>query len=297
MQGVRLVFGLIFLSLVVHIGSYVELERYTAGKRYSPALTTQKNYTKFKVAPYPDPQNQKKPKKQIVEAPLEKTIKPKDSRYYAENDHATKRQTKAKERPQAKALDPGLAGNSERTTKTRTQQGTSTRALTKQIPQSKTSPSLTTNTGKVPVYKPRNSYEKFLAGSNEQLKHHVKRGYQDYIKDQLAESDRIDLNTTEYRYVGYFTGLRKAIELVWNYPMDAARKGMEGVVGLEFAISDSGHASGVKVIKSSGYQVLDRAIVDAINLASPFSPLPKGLGKEKIVVTGSFHYALSYGGS
>ena len=122
-------------------------------------------------------------------------------------------------------------------------------------------------------------------------------GFQDYIDDKIQNGDRIDINTTEYRYIGYFTNMRKAIELVWNYPLEAARKGLSGEVGLEFAINKDGRTSHIRVIKSSGYEILDKAIIEAIKLASPFSPLPDGFKKQKIVVTGSFRYILNAYGS
>jgi len=54
-----------------------------------------------------------------------------------------------------------------------------------------------------------------------------------------------------------------------------------------------GHTRRLRVVKSSGYKILDDAIVEAIKLASPFSPLPDGFGKDKIVITGMFRYILS----
>src|SRR5690606_28888437 len=93
--------------------------------------------------------------------------------------------------------------------------------------------------------------------------------------------------------MGYMTTMRKSIELVWNYPIEAARRGMQGEVGLEFLIHKNGDVRRIRVIKSSGYKILDDAIVEAIRLAAPFSPLPDGFGKDKLVITGVFRYILS----
>ncbi|MHA0110867.1 energy transducer TonB, partial [Klebsiella pneumoniae] len=54
-----------------------------------------------------------------------------------------------------------------------------------------------------------------------------------------------------------------------------------------------GHVTHIRIIKSSGYDILDQAIIQAINLAAPFSPLPDGFGKNRLVVTGSFRYILN----
>jgi protein TonB len=139
----------------------------------------------------------------------------------------------------------------------------------------------------------RNQYEKLLAATYESLSDQTESGYQDFIDDDIAEGDKIDLNTKEYRYIGYFSNLRRSIELVWHYPREAVMRGLEGTVGLQFSINKKGKTSKVKIVKSSGYKELDQAIISAVKLASPFAPLPDGFGREKMTVTGSFSYVLS----
>ena len=79
------------------------------------------------------------------------------------------------------------------------------------------------------------AYEDLLAHSDNFLDYQESLGYQDYIDDQMETGDAIDINTREYRYIGYFTTMRKAIELVWSYPLDATRR-IHGKVGLSFRI-------------------------------------------------------------
>lgn len=150
------------------------------------------------------------------------------------------------------------------------------------------------NAGRVAMSKtePRNNYEKLLSHSYDSLSGMVSAGYQDYVDEEVEIGDRIDINTKKYRYIGYFSGMRKSIELVWNYPAEAARRGLEGKVGLEFTILKNGNVRGIKVIKSSGFEILDKAIKEAIKLAAPFSPLPKNLNKESLVVTGTYSYII-----
>jgi len=59
-------------------------------------------------------------------------------------------------------------------------------------------------------------------------------------------------------------------------------------------IEKDGRVSRVRIVQSSGYTSLDENMVKTIKLASPFAPLPKTWGKERLVVTGSFHYILTY---
>ena len=74
--------------------------------------------------------------------------------------------------------------------------------------------------------------------------------------------------------------------------MEARRQGMQGIVDAEFVINKDGSLKGIKVVRSSGYRILDDAVVDALRLAAPFSPLPTGIAKDKILVSGSFRYVL-----
>ena len=61
---------------------------------------------------------------------------------------------------------------------------------------------------------------------------------------------------------------------------------------MEFKIERDGKMSRIRILDSSGYEILDRAIVDAIKLAAPFAPLPKSMGKETLMVTATFKYVL-----
>ena len=143
--------------------------------------------------------------------------------------------------------------------------------------------------------RPRNAYEALL---QEQLTRPSKSGKagaagrSEYLDDKIPEGDRVDLNTTNYKYLSYFIGLRKSIELTWVYPSTAVRQGLQGEVRLEFKIEKDGRMTRIRVLSSSGYEALDRAIVDAIKLAAPFSPLPTSMAKDSLVITATFRYVL-----
>lgn len=140
--------------------------------------------------------------------------------------------------------------------------------------------------------KARNAYEALLQDQMAHRERAVKSGRTEYINDQIPEGNRVDLNTTNYKYLSYFIGLRKSIELTWVYPTSAVRQGLQGEVRLEFKIEMDGRMTQIRVLTSSGYEVLDRAIVDAIKLAAPFAPLPKSMAKDSLVITATFRYVL-----
>lgn len=136
----------------------------------------------------------------------------------------------------------------------------------------------------------RNDYEKFLGQAGVQLLNKSVAGSETL---ETGDGDRLDLDTKEYRYMGYFSSMRKSIELVWVYPAEASRRGIQGTVTVEFTIEKSGASKSIKVLRSSGSESLDNAIVEAIRDAQPFAPLPDGFGKEKLTITGNFNYVLT----
>ncbi len=101
----------------------------------------------------------------------------------------------------------------------------------------------------------------------------------------------VDLDDKSYG--GYFIKMRERIDNVWVYPPDAAQNGKSGTVALEFKIARQGHVLDVKIVKTSGYGILDEAIVRAVRGASPFAPLPTEFTKDVLTVTGTFKYVLT----
>jgi protein TonB len=320
-HGIGIIFFSILISILLHFSSLQQISRMQKGLDLDIKDNTRQKITikmlpkNKKTAPLKEPDV----RNQIVEAPLEKTLPPKESAFHGQVDHSTKDQTKVIPKPAPKAADAGQAGTVQNPPKVVApfSQSQPTEEITQKTPgksdkiKEDLSPSKEANEAKPknprvsitadkgieidnPIKKnERNNYEKMLSKSYDQMNNEVVAGYQDYIDEDMKIGDRIDINTTEFRYMGYFTGMRKSIELVWNYPIEAVQRGLQGKVGLEFIIRQDGTATKIRVVKSSGYKVLDKAIVEAIELASPFSPLPSGFGKEQLVVMGNFHYQLS----
>lgn len=76
---------------------------------------------------------------------------------------------------------------------------------------------------------------------------------------------------------------------VSNYPGKVRNKinrakrrvsgGDRGSVVVSFVVSSSGQASGIRVARSSGSAALDRAAVDSVQRAAPFSKIPEAAGR------------------
>lgn len=114
------------------------------------------------------------------------------------------------------------------------------------------------------------------------------------LDDAIKEEDTVNLNTTEFKYISYFSKLKRMVENVWTYPYAAIIRGEDGTVTLRFTIERDGSLSGVEVVRSSGSPILDSAAVKAVKDASPYPPLPESWKINRLNVVGEFHYILGY---
>jgi len=75
---------------------------------------------------------------------------------------------------------------------------------------------------------------------------------------------------------GNRNAVRKHLESFKYYPVSARRRGIEGDVDVSFMLVQGGAAEHVKVLKGSGYTVLDHAALSTVARAQPF---PVGNGQ------------------
>lgn len=78
----------------------------------------------------------------------------------------------------------------------------------------------------------------------------------------------------------YINRIIKKINFFLIYPKEAEKKGMEGKVKLKILLTKNGRVSSLKIIKTSGFSILDKAAIWSVKSASPFN-LPPSLFKEK----------------
>ena len=234
--------------------------------------------------------------KRILETPLEETAAPDKADFLGQTNHKAKKETVRRIVANEKALDPGRSVKQAKAMQAKQQAKNLEVLQQKRVAvQAQKRPMALEGQSAVPksIEQADFSYKDLLANSQVGMVQQAVTGYEEYLKGVAEEAGAVDLNTQEYRYIGYFTTLRKAIELVWIYPTVAARQGFQGKVAMKFTINKDGTLADISVLNSSGYRVLDDSIVQAISLAAPFSPLPKEMSKEKLVVTGTFSYILS----
>ncbi|MGA7981418.1 MAG: energy transducer TonB, partial [Chromatiaceae bacterium] len=92
----------------------------------------------------------------------------------------------------------------------------------------------------------------------------------------------ISASTREYKYATYLEAWRRKVERIGNlnYPEEAKRRSLYGNLILHVAVRADGSLEQVRVVRSSGFDVLDEAAVRIVKLAAPFAPLPPNIRAE-----------------
>ena len=92
----------------------------------------------------------------------------------------------------------------------------------------------------------------------------------------------INASTKEYTYAAYLDAWRRKVERVGNlnYPDEAKRQKLYGNMILHVAVKSDGSVEQVRVLRSSGYKILDDAAVRIVWLAAPYSPFPQEINQE-----------------
>ena len=102
----------------------------------------------------------------------------------------------------------------------------------------------------------------------------------------------VDLNTTEYKYISYFTKLKERIYQVWQYPRESRMKREQGNLRIVFTLRKDGYLEDVRILRSSGFESLDREVIRTIRVASPYNPFPKSWEEDTIRIPATFDYRL-----
>ncbi|WP_376693798.1 energy transducer TonB [Wenzhouxiangella sp. EGI_FJ10409] len=97
----------------------------------------------------------------------------------------------------------------------------------------------------------------------------------------------VSANTREHLYAGYMRSWVSKVERVGNlnYPERARRQNLAGALVLSVDVLEDGSIGRIRVLRSSGHDVLDEAAVRIVRLSSPFAPLPEEILREVDVLT------------
>ena len=243
----------LFYSSVRHIsdGFFAEQKQKIKNARQVPV--------KFKTLPK-DAEIQK-----FVETNLKPTEKPVDAKFLGKQDHIAKKETKMKR--SMNALD--RSGSKESLSSRR--KG----SLAKKAKQPR---------------KTRKGYGKYLPQVAIPSRAVALGGIEDLTGVPIDFSGTIDLSTVRYTLAAFHVQFRRNLELAWTYPAEALRKRQTGTAIVEFLVHKTGKVSDIKVKKSSGYEILDKTVVDTLQLISYSQKLPKDFEKSYVKLAWRFQY-------
>jgi outer membrane biosynthesis protein TonB len=215
--------------------------------------------------------------KTIIEAPLPETEPPTDSSYLGRQNHKTAQEMKTQPRPSAKAADPTPLQNGP------------LRLKVEEAPGGKV---------KVPAGK---DIREFLPKQIDV----VNAGHNDFIADKkLPVGPVLDVNTTEYRFIGYFTAVRKQVDLAYydigptlqdkehirDRVENVGKAHLQGTSVIQLKVARSGLLVETKLVQSSGDKDVDEFWERVLNLAAPYPPLPRDFPEEELVFTYKLYY-------
>lgn len=119
------------------------------------------------------------------------------------------------------------------------------------------------------------------------------KGEKGAIAEEAGGSLQASLETTDARYISYLAGIKRKIELTWNYPADAMYAGVQGDLTIVFVIGSAGALESVRLVRGSGHRILDDEAQRAIRAANPYNPFPKSYTVSSITITAHFVYGLT----
>ncbi len=103
----------------------------------------------------------------------------------------------------------------------------------------------------------------------------------------------ISIGTQSIKYASYMEHIKNKIENVWVYPSFAAQTGQQGSLLVLFSIGRNGNLLRVKLIRSSGYPLLDKAAIEAVKDAAPYPPLPERFNIDVLNIYANFVYKIN----
>jgi protein TonB len=100
----------------------------------------------------------------------------------------------------------------------------------------------------------------------------------------------VSLNTHDPAFMNYFNRIKQAINQNWEYPELAKRYGLQGTLLLEFAVGANGQLEQLRLVRSSGSQLLDDEALRAIKAAAPFAPIPSWIKSNPLPISATMEY-------
>ncbi len=109
----------------------------------------------------------------------------------------------------------------------------------------------------------------------------------DFVED-VPLGDMTNLNTTEFKYYGFYHRIRQKLEQHWGSSIKDKAKNLYRsgkrvpasdnlITAVTVILNDTGNIVDIKIEGTSGIRELDQAAIESFNKAGPFPNPPKGL--------------------
>jgi len=94
------------------------------------------------------------------------------------------------------------------------------------------------------------------------------------------------INAKQYRFASYIEAWRDKVEKMGtlNYPETAIRNNISGDLFLDVGINRDGSIESIRILRSSGKTLLDKAAQDIVKMAGPYPPLTAEILKDTDVL-------------
>jgi len=121
-------------------------------------------------------------------------------------------------------------------------------------------------------------------------------------KQRVKERPEIDLKDDEIwlnlqqmdnKLLSFFRRFHDKVEAVWNYPVEASSRGIEGTLLIKIIVNKKGELLDALPLESSGSDILDYEAIQAVYRAAPFGKLPNYYPHEQLKIYAHFQYSLS----
>lgn len=214
----------------------------------------------------------------------QKTETPENAKFYANEDHRANRDQKADLQSQMKLK------------KTENNAASATREKT--LKNQENSSTLTEKKQNLHRDQMDETYKRFLP-SQEQSITQVAQGFQDYLDEAMVLGDTNNVNTREHPLMGFFSQIRRSVEMAFYDPEEIEiaryqnRTGIDVLRGSTVALIDidrTGRIIDLKVLKTSGHDIMDEHWLKILRASGPFQPIPKFWPKDHL----KFSYTLNY---
>ena len=92
------------------------------------------------------------------------------------------------------------------------------------------------------------------------------------------------INSFALKHYSYLLGIKRKIEKVFSVPFFRLTNGAVGVPIVGCTIRRNGELAEAVLLHSSGYAVMDKALLEAVKRAAPYEPFPEHLPDSEISI-------------